>query len=377
MRLCCVCALVSCAALALVGCGDDAAPAASADNATTVNGASRDAGADLGSGADAGEGDAAPGQDAASDVAEDVADDAPSVRAECQRHTFTHAGVVRGYILCAPEPASEAPTPVVLGFHGGGGNAGSWRETMAMDEAVAAQRLVMVYMQGCRRNQTDCSDFDEGRYIWNVDKPGALNDAPDKGYVDAVVARLTEEHGLSVDAARVYGMGHSLGGMMLYALACDRPGLFAAIAPISAAPSDMSCALSGALSIYHVHGAEDPNVPLLGCCSEAQADPDSPDHLPGCGALAVCANTSNWWPPVRSGSHPFAEVTGLDAISEALAGCVVGDATANNRPLCKVGGGCASGRSVELCAVPGQGHGLGELEDVFGVREYVLDRFRL
>ena len=83
-------------------------------------------------------------------------------------------------------------------------------------------------------------------------------------YVDAVIADATSRH--PIDTGRMVAAGFSAGGMMTWNLACARSKLFAGFVPISgtfwqAPPS--SCA-GPVANIIHIHGDNDPTVPLNG-----------------------------------------------------------------------------------------------------------------
>lgn len=293
----------------------------------------------------------------------------------CETITFDHDGVMRLYTLCVPDPLPAGDLPVVLGFHGGGGNAGTWQRTLPWHETGAREGFVVVYMQGCREGETDCSPLD-GSYLWNIGKPGETSAVDDQGFTLAVLDRLASVHGLSVDAARIFATGHSLGGMFTYTLRCDQPDLFAAIGPVSATPSDGTCTLAGDTSIYHVHGTADANVPFdTGCCSRAQQTAGDPEYLAGCDALPRCFNPVNWWPPVRTGVHPYADLAGLEEIAQAGLGCSTARAAIDGLPGCEAYQACPAGIHVEECLVSGAPHALGMIDAAFDVRAYLWSRF--
>jgi polyhydroxybutyrate depolymerase len=282
------------------------------------------------------------------------------------------------YILCVPDPVPDGPMPVVLGFHGGGGRADGWMRRTRWHEHGSEHGFVTLYMQGCRDGVDDCSE-PGGRYAWNIGKPGKPSLVDDTGYTRQVVRRLEEVHGLAIDHTRVYGTGHSLGGIFIYSVACDLPDLFAAIGPISAPPSDGSCRLgSGGPSIFHIHGTADPNVPFdTGCCSAAQKNPDHPGYLAECEELPGCRNPVNWWPPVRSGRHPAAKVVGLNDFAQVVLGCSGEWRTTfeDDAATCSSYVGCERGE-VEVCLLEGIGHRLPDIDREFDLRDYLWSRFQ-
>jgi len=91
-----------------------------------------------------------------------------------------------------------------------------------------------------------------------VDQPSELS------YVDAVVADVTERFG--IDSEKLVATGFSAGGMMAWTLACHRSALFAGFIPVSGtfwAPVPETCP-SPAQNLIHIHGDDDPVVPLMG-----------------------------------------------------------------------------------------------------------------
>ncbi|MEP3347348.1 MAG: prolyl oligopeptidase family serine peptidase [Litoreibacter sp.] len=83
-------------------------------------------------------------------------------------------------------------------------------------------------------------------------------------YIDAVISDATKR--LPIDKTRLVAAGFSAGGMMTWNLACARSDLFAGFVPISGtfwlnAPD--TCA-GRVANIIHIHGDNDPTVPLNG-----------------------------------------------------------------------------------------------------------------
>lgn len=301
----------------------------------------------------------------------------PGRQSVCSAETFPSGGRTRGAIVCRPEPLPAGPLPLVLAFHGGGGNAARWQASIPWHETAARHGFVAVFMQGCREALTDCSAA-QGSYLWNVGKAGEPSAIDDQRYTLDLLAHLETALGLEIDPGCRFATGHSLGGIFTYSLMCDRPELLTAIGPISAPPTDQTCTPHAGTSIHHLHGALDENVPFhTGCCSAAQQTAGDPEYQPACAALPRCFNPSNWWPPVRSGDHPFAQVTGLDALAFQGLGC-----RGEPEVLSQTGGvtcltypGCAPDRAAEFCLLDGVDHNLAALNTVLDVRAHLWARF--
>ncbi|MEM6564368.1 MAG: polyhydroxybutyrate depolymerase [Pseudomonadota bacterium] len=97
----------------------------------------------------------------------------------------------------------------------------------------------------------------------NPRDPGT-DGAAEFAYFDAVLADAVDR--FDIDAARVMATGFSSGGMMIWNLACARPGDYAGFAPVAGTfwlKPPAACA-QPATNIIHIHGDADKTVPLLG-----------------------------------------------------------------------------------------------------------------
>ncbi len=159
--------------------------------------------------------------------------------------------VPRGY-----DPTTR--TPLVLGFHGGMGNAEGFLERTGLDRKADAAGFIAVAPEGTGLLQT-----------WNAGNccgPALRRGVDDVRFVRELVAAVASE--LCIDPARIYATGHSNGAMMSYRLACEAPDLIAAIAPVGGGMGDLDrtvspprrvfeCAPSRPVPILHLHGTED------------------------------------------------------------------------------------------------------------------------
>lgn len=108
---------------------------------------------------------------------------------------------------------------------------------------------------------------DAGRSDWVI--PGAprkthVDGSREFAYFEALVEDVTGR--FAIDPDRMMISGFSAGGMMVWTLACHRPGLFAGFAPVSGtfwAPIPQNCS-GGPVNLIHTHGTSDKVVPLRG-----------------------------------------------------------------------------------------------------------------
>ncbi|MBI4254273.1 MAG: alpha/beta fold hydrolase, partial [Candidatus Rokubacteria bacterium] len=136
--------------------------------------------------------------------------------AEDRDLTLTVGGQPRTYRLHLPPRARErGPLPVVVAFHGGGGNAAGFKAYAGLDALADREGFVVVYPDGSGRL---------GRRLltWNAGTccgAAAAQNVDDVGFVLALLRDLARD--LPLDPARVYATGHSNGAMMAYRLAIE------------------------------------------------------------------------------------------------------------------------------------------------------------
>ena len=220
-------------------------------------------------------------------------------------------GLSRDYRIFIPA-GLPAKSPLVIMLHGGFGSAQQAETSYGWDEQAAADHFIVAYPDGIDR-------------AWNVGggccgQPAATG-VDDVAFITTVVAQI--EARASVDPSRVYATGISNGGMMAYRLACDT-SIFAAIAPDSATLLG-DCASPHPLSVIHIHGLADKNIPFAGGPGDGYAKINGPP------VETVIAG----WRTTDSCSPPTSTTSGVVTTSIA---------------------NCPNGRSVELISIAGAGH---------------------
>src|SRR3954451_19047981 len=168
------------------------------------------------------------------------------------RQTLVAGGVARSYLLFVPSGyAVGRPLPVVLVFHGGGSQARAMTTHTQFTRVAERERFAVVYPEGL-----------DGR--WNDGRRyGASHD--DVAFVRALLDTLSRR--VTLDTARVYATGISNGAMFAIRLACDLPGVFAAIAPVAGAvPAALAerCAAAAPVAVAAFQGTADPLLPYAG-----------------------------------------------------------------------------------------------------------------
>jgi len=236
-----------------------------------------------------------------------------------ETRTLDVGGTSRTYHLHVPPTVTPGvPAPLVLAFHGGGGDAVTFASRSGLIEMADREGFIIAFPEGTRNS-------------WNTEGSPAVgfasrNDIDDLGFVTAMLDQLVRDY--SINTARVFATGISAGAMMTYRLACDMPDRLAAVAVVAGTLADTSCAGLTGVSLLHIHGSNDQNVPLEG----------------GAGSMSAARAD---YPPVMQGIDLFRarnQCTAPD-ISSAPASDTVCLTTS-----------CGNGTTVEFCEVTPGGH---------------------
>lgn len=204
-------------------------------------------------------------------------------------------GETRQGIIYAQSAASEdVPRPVVLSFHGRGDTMRNFQYT---DTHVAWPEAIVIYFQGLSTGG--------GLPGWQAGK-GADGDR-DLKLVDVALAWLRETY--NVDDDRIYATGFSNGGMFTYLLWAERPGVFAAYAPV-AGRLRPSVEPTQPRPIFHVAGRRDRQVDFA---DQEAAIASAVDVNDVAGAATSCGDGCTLYgaeraAPVMSWIHPGGHV---------------------------------------------------------------------
>jgi polyhydroxybutyrate depolymerase len=175
----------------------------------------------------------------------------PSLTPGDHTRTLEVGGRTRSYLVHVPASYDGATAwPVVLAFHGGGGNARSMARFCGLSQKADEAGFLVVYPNGTgwlenllTFNGGNCCGYAMRRRVDDVAFTAALLDDL------ATVAR--------VDAKRVYATGMSNGAIMAYRLASELSERIAAIAPVAGPMGTETCSPKRPVPVIHFHGTHD------------------------------------------------------------------------------------------------------------------------
>lgn len=180
-----------------------------------------------------------------------------------------HKSLSRSYLLHVPPQAtSGAALPVVINFHGGGGNARTQKWYTRMDEAADRDGYIAVYPNGS-------GGFGTRFLTWNAGNccgVAAMSGVDDVGFALAVIDDLAAR--TPIDATRIYATGLSNGSMMAYRLAAEASERIAAVAGVAGAMTLVRFHPRLPVPVMHIHSLDDERALYAGGLGPAfpQAD---------------------------------------------------------------------------------------------------------
>ena len=184
------------------------------------------------------------------------------------RESIEVGGRTRTYLLHLPPgaDADDQPLPLVLAFHGRGGQGAGMEQLSGLSDTADAHRFLVAYPDGID-------------HAWHYGE----SSIDDVAFIDALIDHLVADQ--HVDPSRIYATGLSDGGFFSEFIGCAPEHRLAAIAPVGASLTGLlalRCSLAPPLRVMIIFGTDDPIVPWSGN-----------DSLPG-RLLSVPASTAFW-----------------------------------------------------------------------------------
>jgi polyhydroxybutyrate depolymerase len=247
---------------------------------------------------------------------------------------LAHGGRERSYVLHVPPGVDGAPRPLLLAFHGGGGNAPGFQRNAGLDRLADRDGWLVAYPNGTSRL------FDAHLLTWNAGGCCAYAQeagVDDVGFALAVIDDVARA--AAVERARVYATGHSNGAMRAYRLAAEAADRIAAIAPVGGSMTVAHFAPSRPVPVLHVHSVDDPRALYAGGVTR-NLGRDTRHN-------AVEAELARW----RERDGCAAQPEEWERRERRAAGGAV------HRATLLVWAPCAAGSEVRLWKLAGGGHG--------------------
>jgi len=167
----------------------------------------------------------------------------------------TVVSTVRAYSKFIPSSYSKGTSlPLVVLLHGYGATGAMQESYMKFESVAETNKFILVYPDGT----VDSS----GKQFWNATDACCdfFSAVADDVYLLSILKEM--ESNYSIDAKRIYFVGHSNGGFMSYRMACKYPDRIAAIASLAGASffKAADCGAKSSVSVLQVHGTKDGTI---------------------------------------------------------------------------------------------------------------------
>lgn len=237
-------------------------------------------------------------------------------------------GVARSYLIHVPSGTAPAGGyPLILAFHGGGGQGHGMLRLTGFDAIADKRGFIVIYPNGIDKH-------------WNDGRSTIKNKIDDVAFVNAVLDDVGRRY--SVNHARVFATGMSNGALFVQRLGCELSARIAAIAPVAGPiPAEIAptCHPQRPVSVLQIEGTSDPIMPYAGGKVYSFAG------LGEGGNVLSTEKTMALWARLDGCSGP--------SQSENLPPQSTSDTTRIARQRFT---GCRNGSQVELLNVEGGGH---------------------
>lgn len=222
----------------------------------------------------------------------------------------TPDGLVRRYRLYVPASLpSGTRVPLLVALHGGLGWGEQFERNSGFDGLAESNGFIVVYPDGtnARADSTTLLTWNGGMCC------GAAVDrnVDDVGFIRKLLDEL--ERTQPIDTARVFATGHSNGAILSYRLACELSDRISAIG-VQSGVLGVPCAPNRPVSVFHLHGLADTNIPIDGGRGSGVSGVEFPS--PRLAPVAFVERDRCPTPPVDS-----VDPTNADVVARTWSGC--------------------------------------------------------
>lgn len=236
-----------------------------------------------------------------------------SDKVDVTNETLVVDGTTRSLTLAVPKTyTKERAYPLVLVFHGDGGDGPSMRKAHTID-VESGDAAIVAYPSGINQG-------------WNLYEPSSTN--KDMQFAAALFESLSAR--FNIDPTHVFGVGYSSGGYFINQVACRKNGFFRAI-------------------VVHAGGAPtEPNDPEAGIWPSGYTKCKDQLAAPQGGVATLAIHGANDSP--EGGEF-------VATYWAALNGCQDARTPATPSP-CEQHEGCPGDKPVVFCKIPSLGHAI-------------------
>ncbi|HVV87777.1 MAG TPA: PHB depolymerase family esterase [Kofleriaceae bacterium] len=202
--------------------------------------------------------------------------------------------------------------PLLLILHGYGVNGYIQQLYFGLSDVADTGDMLVLAPDGTKDTQ--------GSQFWNAD-PACCDfghtGVDDVGYLGKLIDDVSAAW--PVDPARIMVVGHSNGAFMAYRMACDRADVIGAIAGLAghAASAGVACAPARPVSVLHLHGTADEEVPYTTGDFGGVTSPGAVDSVAAWATLNGCTGT-----PADAGRKDLdSSLPGLETTVSVTGGC--------------------------------------------------------
>jgi polyhydroxybutyrate depolymerase len=239
--------------------------------------------------------------------------------------TIESGGTTRSYLIHVPASYDgRKAVPLVLVFHGGGGQPPGMIRISGMNDVSDRHGFITVYPAGLERH-------------WKDGRTPALSPSDDIAFIDALIHQLEADY--RIDSKRVYATEISNGAFFSFRLACDLGDEIAAIAPVAGSIPvgfDDTCKLEP-VSVMMINGTAD-HLVLYNGGRVGGPFVGQGDSIPVAQTPATWVKTDGCAPGPRTSTLPDV------------------DPADNTSTIIQTYDGCRGQTSVQLYTVTGGGH---------------------
>lgn len=233
-------------------------------------------------------------------LAEKVRKKNAEIELESERNYLNYGGRNRSYYVYEPDGWNEKSSlPLVLLFHGGGGNARSALHYYELEKTAEKHNFLLVAPNGTGEHK-------DVFLTWNVNfgfGNAYENNVDDIGFVKMLIKKINKDY--PVDTDRMYATGLSNGAIFCNFLAAQPHNRLAAIAPVvgtvgGSEPKKKEIIMPpdpvAPVAVCMIQGIKDQHIPVEGGMQKKSAG--DPRYM-----LSV-ADSLSWWAKANSCVKP-------------------------------------------------------------------------